>query len=125
MESRAGTAGAMMHLVTPELDKGPPVTYCTFSIKGEPFDRYWKEIEGVTISQIREQQGESNPLFKLIRQHGLIRELPLITATIRAFSRNEVSIKNGKVIDATGQTVAGYDLSPQIDKTLQDRGLLL
>lgn len=124
IESRAGTAGAMMHLVTPELDKGPPVTYCTFNIRGEPFDRYWKEIEGLPALEVKRQQGEENPLFKLIRHHGVIRELPLITATIKAFSRHEVSVENGRVIDASGQVIAAYDLSPQIDKLLQDKGLL-
>jgi folate-dependent phosphoribosylglycinamide formyltransferase PurN len=37
IDNRADTAGAMMHLVTPELDRGPVVSYCLFSIKGEPF----------------------------------------------------------------------------------------
>jgi len=27
---RAQESGNMMHLVTKELDKGPPITYCTF-----------------------------------------------------------------------------------------------
>lgn len=124
IESRANTTGAMMHLVTPELDKGPPVTHCTFSIRGEPFDRHWKEIEGLSMLEVKRQQGWDNPLFKLIRHHGVMRELPLVTTTIRAFSRHEVSIKNGRVIDATGQQIAGYDLSTQIDRLLQDKGLL-
>ena len=47
--SEAKETGVMMHLVTPELDKGPPVTYCTFPIRGEPFDKYWDEIKGHNI----------------------------------------------------------------------------
>ena len=45
IDNEAQETGVMMHLVTPELDKGPPVAYCTFPISGEPFDRYWQEIE--------------------------------------------------------------------------------
>jgi hypothetical protein len=44
----AHKTGVMMHLVTPELDRGPVVTYCIFSIRGStPFDGYWQEIEGL------------------------------------------------------------------------------
>jgi len=40
IECNASQSGVMMHLVTPQLDEGPPVTYCTYLIKGELFDRY-------------------------------------------------------------------------------------
>jgi len=83
IETDAKTTGAMMHLVTPELDRGPVVTYCTFSIRGEPFDRHWSSIEGKSAAQIKEEQGEESALFKFIRQRGVVRELPLITITIQ------------------------------------------
>ena len=79
----------MMHLVTPELDMGPPVTYCTFPVRGEPFDEYWREIEGHPLEEIKQTQGEGNRLFMLIREHGLAREFPLITSTLKAFSRGK------------------------------------
>jgi len=124
IETGAHRAGAMMHLVTPELDKGPPVTYCSFSIRGEPFDKHWKEIQGLSVSQVKSRQGEDNPLFKLIRHHGQVRELPLITATIKAFSRGQVKVENDRVTDAMGTPIAAYDLSPQIDEEVSTRGLL-
>lgn len=118
IESRASQTGVMMHLVTPELDKGPPVTYCTFSIRGEPFDKYWEDIERHSLEQIKRQQGENNPLFKLIRQHGLAREFPLITATLKAFSEGKVRIDKGRVVNASGNPIKGYDLTPEIDKII-------
>ena len=124
IEGKAHSTGAMMHLVTPELDKGPPVSYYTFPIRGEPFDRHWKDIEGLTITQIKQQQGENNPLFKLIRQHGLARELPLIIATIKSFNQGKVRIEKGKVVDSNGKAIMGYDLSPQIDRVAKQQGLL-
>ncbi|MCX8126849.1 MAG: formyltransferase family protein, partial [Dehalococcoidia bacterium] len=45
IESRATHAGAMMHLVTPELDRGPAVTFFKFPIRGGEFDAAWKELE--------------------------------------------------------------------------------
>ena len=67
IESEADTSGVMMHLVTPELDKGPPVAYCTYSIRGEPFDRYWRELNKLP-SNSHKRYHLKNHLFRLIRQ---------------------------------------------------------
>ena len=116
ISGKARETGAMMHLVTPELDKGPPVTYCTFSIRGEPFDKYWQEIEGRPVEEIL-KQGEDSPLFKLIREHGVVREFPLVVATIKAFSQGKVKITADKrVIEAEGHPIHGYDLTTEINK---------
>ncbi len=119
IESKAETTGVMMHLVTPELDEGPPATYCTFSIRGKPFDRYWREIEGQSVDEIKRAQGESNKLFKTIRRHGLAREFPLIIATLKAFSRGKVRIDKGKVVGADGRPIKGYNLTEEIDKLVK------
>lgn len=122
MESKAEETGVMMHLVTPELDEGPPATYCTFPIRGKPFDKYWPEVEGQSIEEIKESQGEGNRLFKLIRKHGLVREFPLIIATLKAFSRGKVRIKEGKVVNAAGKKIRGYNLTKEIDKLVKGVG---
>jgi len=117
IETDAKTTGAMMHLVTPELDRGPVVTYCTFSIRGEPFDRHWSSIEGKSAAQIKEEQGEESALFKFIRQRGVVRELPLITITIQAFSQGRVKITPHKqVVDTQGRPIKGYDLTAEINE---------
>jgi len=117
IESEAESTGAMMHLVTPDLDKGPVVTYCTFSIRGEPFDQHWTEIKGKSVSQVKQEQGEEDALFKLIRQHGVVRELPLIITTIQAFSQGRVQITPDKqVIDTQGKLIRGYDLTAEINE---------
>jgi phosphoribosylglycinamide formyltransferase-1 len=119
IESKAESTGVMMHLATPELDEGPPVSYCTFSIRGKAFDKYWQEIEGQSIAEIKQTQGENNRLFKAIRRHGLAREFPLIIATIRAFSRGKVKIKGKKVVNADGKPIKGYNLTKEIDKLIK------
>jgi len=108
IQNKAETAGAMMHLVTPELDRGPAVSYCLFSIKGEPFAEYWRK-------------DDKNMLFQLIRQHELDREFPLIILTLQSLSRGEVSIKDGRAIDAQGKPIKGYDLSAKIDRAVEGR----
>jgi phosphoribosylglycinamide formyltransferase-1 len=106
IRNKADTAGAMMHLVTPELDRGPAISYCLFSIKGEPFAEYWR-------------RDDKDMLFRLIRQHELTREFPLIILTLQALSRGEVGIKDRRVIDAQGKPIKGYDLSAKIDRAVE------
>jgi len=106
IQNEADIAGAMIHLATPELDRGPVVSYCLFSIKGNPFAEYWRK-------------GDKNMLFRLIRQHELSREFPLIIFTLQALSRGEVGIKDRRVINAQGKPIGGYNLSHRIDEEVK------
>ncbi|MFC2031769.1 phosphoribosylglycinamide formyltransferase [Chloroflexota bacterium] len=120
IDSQAQETGAMMHLATPELDKGPPATYYTFPIRGKSFDEYWKDIEGQSSKEIKGIQGEDNPLFKLIRQHGVARELPLVTSTIKAFSQGNVKVTlDKKVVDSDGKPIKGYNLTDEINRVVK------
>ena len=122
IDNEAEETGVMMHLVTPELDKGPPVTYCTFPIRGKSFDRYWNEIERHPLSEVKKRESENNPLFKLIRQHGLAREFPLIISTLKAFSQGKIKITvDKKVIDAEGRPVNGYNLTDEINELVEGK----
>jgi phosphoribosylglycinamide formyltransferase-1 len=113
IDNKANETGVMMHLVTPELDMGPPVSYGTFPIRGKTFDKYWRELE-----RIKKIQGENNPLLKLIRKHGLAREFPLIIATLKAFSQGKVKIDKGRVVDAEGRVIKGYNLTDEINQQI-------
>jgi len=121
IDSEAEETGVMMHLVTPELDKGPPVTYCIFPIRGKPFDRYWDEIKGSSPQQIIKNQGENNHLFRLIREHGLAREFPLIISTVKVFSEGRIRISPEKqVVDAEGRPVSAYSLTDEINEVVKE-----
>ena len=121
IDNRAQETGVMMHLVTPELDKGPPVTYCTFPIRGEPFDRYWRKMEKLPSNSSKRHDGR-NSLFRLIRQQGLAREFPLITSTLKAFSQGKVKLTTDKkVVDADGRPINGYNLTDEINKLVKGR----
>ncbi|MFA5054647.1 MAG: formyltransferase family protein [Dehalococcoidia bacterium] len=120
IEKKAKETGAMTHLVTPVLDGGPVVSYCKFSIRGKPFDRYWDEIKGLPLWEIQKHEGERNPLFIEIRKQGAAREIPLVISTIKAFSEGKIKIDNGKVVDVKGKPIKGYDLSREIDKKVKE-----
>ncbi len=121
IEANATETGVMMHLVTPELDRGPVVSYCKFSINGPPFDQHWQKLAGKSVSEIKAEQGERNPLFKLIRKHGLAREFPLIVATIKAFAEGRIKVEAGKVVTSQGVAIAGYDLTQDIDRMMEGK----
>jgi len=121
IESNARETGVMMHLVTPEMDKGPPVTYCTFPIRGRPFDEYWNKLSGQPLDEIKQAQGENNPLLKRIREYGFARELPLIKSTVKAFSQGKVRITaDKKITDADGKPINGYNLTDEMNEVLKD-----
>ena len=115
IRNRAQESGVMMHLVTPELDRGPVVTYALFPIRGYGFDRYWAEISGYQDGDSRARDAE-NVLFGLIREHGLKMEFPLIIATLQAFSQGRVKIEGGRVTDYRGHPLDGYDLTDDINR---------
>ncbi len=120
IEAEAEETGIIMHLVTPELDEGPPVTYCTFPLRGKPFDKYWAEIRGQPLEHIKKSQCENNNLFRLIREHGFARELPLLVSTIEAFSQGKVKITpDKKITDADGRPIHGYNLTDEINEVVK------
>jgi folate-dependent phosphoribosylglycinamide formyltransferase PurN len=119
IEARAERAGVMMHLATPELDEGPPVTFCTYPIRGPAFDPLWSAIEGLTAADIKAAEGEANPLFQEIRRQGIAREIPLVIETLRAFADGRVRIEGKHVVDVEGHPIPPFDLTDQIDRTIR------
>jgi folate-dependent phosphoribosylglycinamide formyltransferase PurN len=124
IEMRAKETGVMMHLVTKELDKGPPITYCTFPIQGGKFDHLWDELEkrlpSNTLREIMSKEWDSNPLFLEIRREGVKREQPLIIYTIKAFAENRIRLKDKKVFAGDTLLTQPYCLNQEINLFLKD-----
>ena len=108
IRQRADTTGAMMHLVTPELDRGAVVAYYSFPIQGGAFAPFWKEVP--------EKRG---PLFWLIRQEGVRREIPLIILTLKALAEGRIQIKDGRVLDNKGEELQGLSLTKEVEAYLE------
>jgi phosphoribosylglycinamide formyltransferase-1 len=120
ISDKADRTGVMMHHVTEILDRGPPITYCTFPIHGRQFDSLWEDMEkklkDKTLEDIISEEGESEPLFSEIRKEGVKRELPLIIQTIKEFAEGRVNVEDGNIV-AEGKVLSGaYDLSEKIEK---------
>lgn len=116
IEARAERAGVMLHLATAQLDEGPPVTYCSYPLRGPSFDHLWRLVEGRAVEEIKASEGESHPLFVEIRRHGVAREMPLVIETLRAFADGRVRIVDKRVVDERGRPIAGVDLSAEIER---------
>lgn len=100
IEQRAKEQGAMIHLVTEELDRGTPLTYFSFSLVDEKFKPYWEDLDfrlrKVSLSELKKTPGEELPLFQKIREEGVKRELPLIYFTIKKFLEGKLAIGTGE-----------------------------
>jgi len=108
IENEATRSGIMMHLVTPELDRGPIAAHCTFSIKDDINEVLWRKAEDG-------DRKAKDSLFWDIRQRGLIREAHLIIATLKAFSQGKIRIADRRIVDAEGRLIPGYNFTPTID----------
>lgn len=126
IKEKAKETGVMMHLVTPEVDRGPVIAFCRFPIRGGDFDPLWQEMEKrlkkKSLEKIAKKEGEDNPLFRLIRQRGVIREFPMVIRTIKALQEGEIRIENGRVIDSKDRALEdGYDLTEEIDAVVKEK----
>jgi phosphoribosylglycinamide formyltransferase-1 len=122
ISEKADRTGVMMHHVTEVLDRGPPITFCHFPLKGGKFDGLWggieKKLKDKSLEDIIGEEGEKEPLFSEIRVEGVRRELPLIIQTIKEFAEGRIKIEKGTII-AEGKPISGaYDLTEKIEKLI-------
>jgi phosphoribosylglycinamide formyltransferase-1 len=124
MEKRASQSGVMIHLVTKELDKGPPITFCTFPIRDPLIDPLWKmlteKLQSKSVHQIMKEEGQHNQLFKEIRRRGVERELPLIVQTLKIFSEGKIRIKDKEILVNNKVQSNPYCLTEQIEAFIKD-----
>ncbi|RKX60329.1 MAG: formyl transferase, partial [Thermodesulfobacteriota bacterium] len=94
ISARSTETGAMMHLVTPDLDEGPPISFFRFSLRTPEFLPLWKETEKKLLkyhlSGLQKLEGEKNELFQKIREEEVKRELPLIVYTLKYLGEEKI-----------------------------------
>ena len=82
IEERSEEHGLMVHIATSDMDRGPVLTFLTFSIIGNGYDKLWWEI-----IELKDQKAEGI-LFDMIRHDGLIREPILLLKTIQIITED-------------------------------------
>lgn len=122
IEEGAKSQGAMMHIVTPDWDRGAALTYCEFQLSGKEYDKLWNDfnekMKKSSIDAIKSKEGMDEPLFKKIRDDGAKRELPLIVSTIKQFADGTVKIKDKQLYKNGVKLDNPFDLSKQVDESI-------
>ncbi len=107
LRQEARETGAMIHLATAELDRGPVVTYCSFRIVGPAFDRQWfafrRKVWNEGINEVIAVEGEREPLFAEVRRQGERREIPLLYQTVRQFVEGRLLVRDGLAVALEGE----------------------
>jgi len=124
IENNADRQGAMMHVCTPEWDRGAAISYCGFPIRGGEYDVLWErmreKLRRTPLKEIMEKEGTDEPLFKRIREDGAKRELPLIVSTIRRFAEKDVVMKDKKLFRNGVRLSGPFDVSADVDRSISD-----
>jgi phosphoribosylglycinamide formyltransferase 1 len=101
----ATETGALINVVTPELDRGPVVAFDRFPITGGAFDPLWAAFHDKVLARglqsVIDEEGDAEPLFALVRRTGEAREIPLLYRTVAQFVLGRLRAGQGRV------TVAG------------------
>ncbi|GBD11818.1 Phosphoribosylglycinamide formyltransferase [bacterium HR23] len=116
---QARESGAMVHLATEEVDRGPAITYVSFPIQGDRFAPLWEEVKGLSVEEMQKRWGESLALFQAIRQEGMKRERPLLVETLRAFAEGHLRLVDGQPQRADGQPLP-LCLNEVVERALQE-----
>ena len=119
IKTRAAKTGAMVHLATEQVDRGPVISYVTVPITGPGFDQHWESLQGEDLLRIKKTRGEDFALFQAIRREQYRREPYLLFETLRAVSQGEVAVHGGQVLDASGVPLSrsmphGLCLDPRV-----------
>lgn len=129
--SGATRTGAMIHMATEEVDRGPVLSHCELPIIGGPFDMERRKLVVRDVEQVKRKEGEENSLFKLIRAEGYRREPYLLLETLRAVADGRVRVQPGEALDVNGNPMAdthaaGFSLTAEIEASIaRDAGFSL
>jgi len=77
-------------------------------------------VEGKEVEEIRREVGEDLLLFRVIREEGVKRELPLIALTLKTLAEGRMKLKEGRVLDGEGRPVSGIDLTEEVERALRE-----
>lgn len=101
LEKEAAETGAMVHLATAQLDRGPVVSFFRFPLTGDDWTPLWARFREkratMSVAQIAATEGESEPLFAEIRRRGEAREIPLLYQTLCQFAQGKLNTAAGAV----------------------------
>lgn len=123
LEEETSETGAMIHLATAQLDRGPVVSSFRFRLTGDDWAPLWAQFrekrKTMSVAEIAAAEGESEPLFAEIRRRGEIREIPLLYQTLRQFAQGKLNTAAGAVFAES--TRLPLDLTEPVEAEVASR----
>ncbi|HIH75740.1 MAG TPA: hypothetical protein HA343_00230 [Methanomassiliicoccales archaeon] len=102
-ESDDTTYGSMVHVCTPELDRGATVAYDEFG-----------------IDDLRKKFSSKEELASALRERQRSREVPLLMETIRMITEGQVFLVRGRLVDDKGRPFSkAPNLATSIDRSMK------
>lgn len=117
--TEASQTGCVVHIVTEEMDRGPVVSFCLIPIRGPDLDGLWAALSTKVrrqggLAPVAIDEGESEPLFRAIREQQFACEAPLVALTLELLTRQDATLsQSGLSLDGKLQT-AGVNLTDQV-----------
>jgi folate-dependent phosphoribosylglycinamide formyltransferase PurN len=115
IRTRAAESGVMLHLAIAEVDLGPAVSFCRYSLRTPALEREWDAL-GMQMDAMDNASLEATRLFAAIRADGVVRESPLLLATLAEFAEGRLRAEGGRVLDAEGRPARPADLTNEVDR---------
>ncbi len=91
--TRATESGITIFRAIPELDAGPALSFCRYSLSDLAIDALWQQENSCDVDLLRRDPGEDLPLFREIRRRGAERETPLLLATLSALASGLIELR--------------------------------
>jgi len=113
VRTRAEESGVMLHLAIPEVDAGPVVAYCRYSLHESGLELLWDELDE-PVESMSDEELEATALFQAIRDRGVRYEAPLLIATLAEFASGRLRVEGARVVDATGREAEPQDLTTPV-----------
>jgi len=123
IEADAHEAGVMLHLVTTEVDRGPVVAWCRYSLRTAQLEPLWEALPSDPSERSALIAGEralarasDHDLFTALRARGLAREIPLVLAVLQAVADGDLRLVPGGATDPRGRRLPdGLDLTGVVE----------
>jgi phosphoribosylglycinamide formyltransferase-1 len=119
IRARADQSGVMLHLAIPEVDMGPVVAYCRYSLRTPGLQHDWDALEA-RIDTLDDAALDATPLFAAIREAGVVRESPLLVATLREFGTGRLRADDARVLDTSDSPSAPADLTAEVNALIRE-----
>ena len=103
IRTRAHDSGCLMNVVTGDVDRGAPVSFCRYAIRDSANATLWQG--SATLPADLKLLAET-ALYAEIRARGVKRERPFLVETLRALAAGSLSVPPRQPIDLTGAVEA-------------------